>query len=280
VTAFAYQRASVAATHVGQPTTLSAALAPMIDSGTVTVSWNPQAFEALLPALGPAAAPVPNPHRLLVETAPYASLAAAPVGAYGTPQLFRMVRPGGAGSSISLSPITYGRFLDVQLASEWRRAEFAATVSYTASGASPLSVLASVGRRDRMAPVPPTPIVPAVGPVQSPTVAGAGALGTIPATGATPTIAWAAPALGTATRYEVRLYGLAANAGATVASAVAAFQLTGTSVAVPAGLLQPGTTYFAEITAYALADERFDVAPLRRAQVFSHATTLTSPFAP
>jgi hypothetical protein len=283
VNAFAYQRATVTAAHVGQPTTLTAALAPTIDSGTVTVSWDPEAFEALLAALGPSPAPVPNPHRLLVEVSPYASLSAAPIAAYGTPQLFRMVRAHGGPdvlAPISLAPITYGRFLDVQLASDWRRAEFAATVSYAVSGASPLDVVASVGRRDRMSPAPPTPIVPAVGPVQSPLVAGASALGTIPAPGVTPTVSWSAPAIGTPTRYEVRLHRLEAPAGATVASLVAAWQLTGTSLTVPADLLQPGATYFAEITAYLVADERFDVAPLRRVQVFSHATTLTSPFTP
>ncbi len=294
VTAYAYQRATVSASASGyplasgQPATVLGALAPMTDSGTVTVSWEPEQFEALLPALGPAATPVPNPHRLLVETAPYASLPAAPVAAYGTPQLFRMVRAHGGAEAlapISLAPITYGRFLDVALASEWRRAEFAATVPYTAPGATtPLDVLASVGRRDRMTPAPATPIVPAVGPVQAPLVAGQAALGASTLTGvtATPAISWSAPAIGAPTRYEVRILELVAQGTATTAVPVAALHVagTGTSVAVPAGVLAGGKTYFAEITAILVADERFDVAPLRATQVFSHATTLTSPFTP
>jgi hypothetical protein len=286
VTAYAYQRATVSTAVLGvpTPTTIQAALAPVVDTGTVTVSWDPEAFEALLGSLGPPAATAAGSHRLLVESAPYASLAAAPVAAYGTPQLFRMVRaPGGPDvtlAPISVPPITYGRFLDVALASEWRRAEFAATVSYQVSGATPLQVVASVGRRDRMAPAPATPIVPAVGPVQSLLVAGAPALGTIPATGLTPTLSWSAPAIGTPTRYEVRLHRLEAPSGATISQPVATFRQTATSLTVPADVLQAGGTYYAEITAYVLAGDGFAAAPLRRTQVFSHATTLTSPFSP
>jgi hypothetical protein len=184
---------------------------------------------------------------------------------------------------ITLPASTYGRFLDPALASEWWRAEYIALASYTAPGAaSALSVPATVARRDRMTSPLPTPIVPGVGPVQSPTVDGHAALGAIPALGTTtPTLSWTTPAIGTPTRYEVRILRLGVGAaGATTATPVAAFQLTGTSLKVPANVLTTGATYYAEISAYAIAGDRFELAPLRLVQVFSNATTATSPFAP
>jgi hypothetical protein len=126
--------------------------------------------------------------------------------------------------------------------------------------------------------------VPAVGPVQSPRIGSQDALGpgTITLAGLTPIVSWSAPTIGPPTRYEVRLHWLDGATGATVAKPVAAFQVAGTSlqIQVPADILELGKTYFGEIIAYRNGEDRFDVAPLRATQVFSHATTLTSPFTP
>jgi hypothetical protein len=288
VEAYAYWRAATAAAVPGiamtdgTPATIDALLAPVTRTSTLAVDWRVTRFEALLGGMGPAAVPATDrpPHELTVEAAPYFQLDPWPEGRGGTPESFRMVRGAATPDVVVTTPIVYGQYADETLWSEWRSATFAATVSYTAAGATTAyEARALVGRREPMLPAPPTPIVPAVGTVEAPLVAGSPALGVIPATGEAPLVSWSPPLAGTPTSTRVTLHRLGVGAsGETTSTPVATWLVAGTSVQVPSGLLEPGREYYLEIAPQVRAGERFDVAPLRAPRAASHATTLTSPF--
>ncbi len=291
IRAFAYQAMTrYGATTFGADLTngvaasLTAPLGTTTQTGTLTIDWRTSQFEALLASMGPGAQPAANPHALLVRTHPYALASPAPVAAGGVLELFRLVQPA-ATADVDLTaltpPIVYGRYLDPALWSESRVASFTARVSYTAPGAATsLDALATVSRREPMLPAPPSPIVPAVGPVQAPLVNGLDALGTLGAVGATPTIGWSAPLVGTPSSYGVTLRELYASGTASATRVVATWAVAGRSITLPAGLLVANRTYYVEITAFARTAEQFDTAPNRSSNVGSDATTLTSTFSP
>ncbi|HSN91448.1 MAG TPA: hypothetical protein VLS93_09485 [Anaeromyxobacteraceae bacterium] len=290
VQAYAYWRAAAAAPvsgvalSNGMPATIAAALAPVTRTSTVSVDWRVTEFEALLAGMGPSATPLPaSPHELTVEAGAYYQLDPWPEGRGGTPETFRMVRGTATPDVVVTTSIVYGQYAEENLWSEWRSVAFTATVLYTAPGATtPLEARASIGRREPMLPAPPTPIVPAVGTVRSPLVAGSPALGTIPPTGLTPLVSWTAPLAGSPTSYRVTVHRLANDVGATRSAPVATWLVPGTSlgVRIPSGVLQAGGQYYLEIVAQVRAAEAFDVAPVRTPRSVSHATTLTAPFSP
>jgi hypothetical protein len=288
--AFAYSRASngavtsTATINNGQPVTIGPLTLATRGTGNLSpVTWNITTFQGLTTSMGPGAtAAVANTHVLAVEAAPYAQASTIPLPANGVLQLLRMVRTNNANVSIT-NAVNWGRVLEDTLWSEWRRATYTANVSYTAPGASAaLVVPATVTRRDPLWATSPYPTIdPAVSPVRTPTVAGANALGTIPATGLTPRIAWTAPATGAPTSYRVSLYRLFANGTASASQRVATWIVGGTSVNVPANVLVSGQTYYAEIVAQVRgASDIYATAPERNPALASTATTLTSPFSP
>jgi hypothetical protein len=104
------------------------------------------------------------------------------------------------------------------------------------------------------------PIAPRLGPVGSPTFDGEDA--TQPVVGsATPTIAWAPPALGTAELY--RVYLRRQDAVAPHGQLVAVFYTAATSLRIPNGLMTAGQSYWVEIDAAADPDADLLAAPYR-----------------
>jgi hypothetical protein len=94
------------------------------------------------------------------------------------------------------------------------------------------------------------PISPRMGPVQSPKINGQDAMGTVTGVGLTPVVTWTAPALGTPTRYQVRVYELIATAtGGTSRVTVANLGTTQTQLRLPPNLLVAGKTYFLQLQA-------------------------------
>lgn len=100
-------------------------------------------------------------------------------------------------------------------------------------------------------PTASSPARPLVSPVQNPKINGSSLLGDLWSVGLTPTLSWTAPALGTPTGYTVYIYKLSQLGSQTMRSYVATLITTANNVAVPEGLLQPGSGYTFTIRAYA-----------------------------
>ncbi|MGZ6142870.1 MAG: hypothetical protein ACXWLM_06005 [Myxococcales bacterium] len=118
-------------------------------------------------------------------------------------------------------------------------------------------------------------IEPLVGPVTAPQIEGADAFAVQTGVGLQPVISWNAPAVGTATSYQVALYDFA-----TGANLVTANVYSGTAFKVPEGVLSGGGSYFAIITANSGPSDRLDNAPLRGGLPVAGMPCVTAGFAP
>jgi hypothetical protein len=267
----------------GAASTIAAALAPATTFGSVTADWQTSAFELLLAAMNPVATTDAIAHTLLVGASAYPLVNFGPFASGGAPVLFQLQQPAGTGN-VAAGVVGYGQFLDPVLWNEWRGVGFSARVAYTAPLAStPLIETVSVARREPMIPAPATPIAPTLGPAQTPLVNGLGAFSTLTGVGLTPTFSWSAPATGVPTSYQVSIYRLFASGTASASALVASLTVAGasTQVAVPPGLLLAGDTYYARITAQAIATgDAFDTAPFRTSNVWATAQALTGTFSP
>jgi hypothetical protein len=257
--------------------------APLASSpltGTITVNWSLSQFEAFLPLMNPAATTDTSAHSLVVGANAFPLTAAGPV-AHGTPILFALRVPALTGDLSYPLPLTYGQFLPTALWNEWRGVDLSAHVSYVAPGASTaLDQTVSVGRREPMSPAPATTILPTLAPVQTPLVNGSGAFATLPSVGLTPTISWTAPTTGSPSSYTVEIFWLHAVGGASVGTPVARWTTASTQISLPPGVLASLNTYYARLTANAIAGDPYATAPFRRLNVSSYASTLTGTFSP
>jgi hypothetical protein len=251
-------------------------------TGSLPVSWSPPDFELHLADMAPAARIAPGmvaPHRLSVLAHPYALQAPAPPPPGGSPELVRLELPAGAAALTLSSPLAYARFLPASWL-ELREVRYAVAVAYQVPGSSaPLYEVSTLGRRDAL-PVAGGPVVPGVSPVQALTINGAGALLDQAApVSTTPTFAWSPPALGSPSYYLLELDLLHALAGVTIRTPVARYLTRSTRVALPPGILNAGSLYFARVTALAGAAP-YDAAPFRYGPVYSYADALTGTFTP
>jgi hypothetical protein len=279
-TSYLYAVAATSLTGIalvdGSPAPLAGTLVAAPQTGSASVDWDLPAFEAYLTDMLPSGATATSSgHLLVVEASPYALASPAPPPTAGSPELIVLSAATGsvpAGSRLALGSLAYGQFLPTWWP-EWQRAAFTARADYLAPGASTaLSESASVVRAEPMSPAPPSPIVPAVSPVRSPAIA--------TSAGQT-TISWTAPALPSgppAPSYRVEIFWLRASGTASVSSPVVRYLTSSTQAVIPAGVLTPGNSYYARITAE-LPGATVS-APFRRANAQSAASALTGVFVP
>ncbi|MBI5071162.1 MAG: hypothetical protein HZB56_23340 [Deltaproteobacteria bacterium] len=276
----ALSRSDVALTD-GQAATVAFDLtaAAVAQTGSLSVDWDTPAFEALLAAMGPSAAA--TGHTLRVAAGAHALAAPAPLSRLGYPDLLRIDLSAGAARVTPASALAYGQFLGTPWL-EWRSATFAARVDYLAAGATtPLAEQVSAGSRDAMSALPTGAIAPTLSPVQAIAVGGASAATPQTGVGLAPVLTWQAPATGAPTRYRVELFQLVpAGATGTGRLAVASFTTGEAGLALPPGLLAAGATYYARVTAQAVAGDGFAAAPLRQSALGAWAGALTATFAP
>jgi hypothetical protein len=153
-------------------------------------------------------------------------------------------------------------------------------VDYALGGATPFTDYAVIERGDLLGRIASQPLVPALGPVGHPTIAGMDALATtITGIGFSPTVAWEPPAVGTATSYVVRLNHLVDVGGATTPVNIATFVTHGTSVTIPRGLVQSTQAYYLSIEARAV-DLDAVTAPDRLDFPWTFSLTLTGELMP
>jgi hypothetical protein len=104
---------------------------------------------------------------------------------------------------------------------------------------------------------------PLVGCVRNATVAGQSAVSDVTGAGVTPVIAFDAPATGTSNGYEIIFRRLVNNGGTTTGALAGRIVTTGTTVAVPPGLMAPGNAYVITIRSNARGSIDMNRTPLR-----------------
>jgi hypothetical protein len=262
----------------GQSATISASLERLPLTATVAVDWDMSEFERHRDVMAPPArmSPGATSHELVVKADAFSLKSPAPASP-GSPDLLVLRLP--AGLSRLTSELYYGRFLP-PVWHEWLGVSYEAAVSYLAPGATlPAIDVASVSRRDAI-PAPSGTIAPIVSPALSPRLNGEDAFPdrATPVT-TTPTLSWSPPTTGVPTAYVVELFKLSAQGASTMRTLVMRYATRNLEITVPPGVLGKGVTYYAKIDAQ-VTTVPFDAAPLRRANVYASANTLTGTFTP
>jgi hypothetical protein len=151
-------------------------------------------------------------------------------------------------------------------------------VDYKLGSATALSQFAALEIDDQPTAFTTGPIVPVVGPVNGPMIAGHNGFATNSGVGLTPTIAWGAPSVGIASAYQLRVNHLVEVSGLTEFQEVGRFTTAATQVSIPTGVLAAGETYFFSVTAIDAAIPPNALA--RAALPFASSRVLSGQFTP
>jgi hypothetical protein len=232
----------------GGTSTLDVSLAPA-PTATMASNMKPTAFETLLVEMAPGGHP--NPDQGLD-----CPIFATPHTVLGPDMPSRRITRLGWLSMTSGTPDTdygaveYGDFLD-PLWKKWRQITYYGLASVAAPGATPVDAYVGFIALEPLSPPPPNPVVPMLGPVQAPRIAGLDATSNIATpVGLQPVISWSPPTLGTANVYYVGITELLNDGGVTNEVSVFSAALYGDlSFQVPPGFLKAGSTYVAYISA-------------------------------
>jgi hypothetical protein len=260
----------------GQATALRATLAPVAQDRSLDLRWNGTEFAALATQVAAHARPAPAP-ALSIRTLP-ASL--ADNNAYFDslymylPSVvdFGPVR----GSEDFEQPIRYGNPFSTA-ASPWREfvtMVYAMPVLVPHVGAThalaiqavPVEALANGGA-----------IRPVLGPVRNVTINGRSAADELTGVGASPTVSWDPPALGTATSYTVTVQAIDAQDGIKPVSQNVTHT---TSVTLPAAAAETGGSYLLTVTAISSPGRDLSVTPFAGTLPFASTDYVTAPIAP
>jgi hypothetical protein len=130
-----------------------------------------------------------------------------------------------------------------------------------------------------MSPAPTDPIAPVLGPPTAPLLNGADAFVPQTGVGLQPVFSWLAPTLGNPTSYMVKISSLSPpREGETVG--LFAIVYSGNSFSVPPGILQPGNSYYAVITAIQAPWDVLDRRSFRRGTPYHSTDCITGVFIP
>jgi Big-like domain-containing protein len=125
------------------------------------------------------------------------------------------------------------------------------------------------------------PLIPMVGPPRDLRVNGVPASGgspTVSAVGTSPTLTWAGPAIGAATRYQARLYEIyATSTGGTARTLLGYYTTTDTQLRLPN--LVAGKTYFVILFAYSIPGTSLD-KPYQYGPEYHYASVFSAKFSP
>ena len=234
----------------GQTATLTAALIPVAQNETLEVQWKRSQFDAFKAASGPGAIEDATQQLIAIDALPDANNR----GFYGnSPDLVEFVDPP-AGATDLDDTFTYGNpFVPQTGGSTWDEfvlARYNFKVPLKAPGASSTTTLEGGCEVDaKVSDVKTTPAVtPLVSPVTGVMVNGMDAFTAQTGVTATPTLSWTAPTTGTVFQYNVVIFALTKNGGASVTTQIASFQTTGTSFQIPDTLLMSNIAYVAQIS--------------------------------
>jgi hypothetical protein len=253
------------------PNAWTATLSPIVEKGAFTSSWPAPLYEANLADMGPGA--IVQNHKIGVTAASRPEPLVPPfMGTYmGTTGPALLVARAGAGfAGAELAGLEFGRFLPWPW-TEYRDVRMSARVSLVVGGTT-YFIRPSVSRMEPLATAP-LDAAPLVTPPRDLRVNGLAANVALAGVGTGPTLSWSPPALGTPTSYLVRVQQLPGFA------LVVSARTAGTSLRIPDGVLAPGSTYFAWVTARVASAERLD-APLRNEFGASSADAVTATITP
>jgi hypothetical protein len=256
----------------GLNTNVSATLAAIPTSSQVSIRYRRSAFKAYASQVSPGA--VSNNDLLLVDALPgYASR-----GDFADAPDLINVSTDTATADLDFGSMSYGNpftgwdpFVIARsgFVTRWMApgaVEAAAHQSY-------ISVTAPLADANLSA------LAPIVSPPRSLQIGGLPANVDRSGVGTTPTLSWAAPALGTPTYYGLNVYRVGNYGGVTMLTLVTSGWTGGTSFTLPAGLLRPGESYFSNVIAFK-RDVSVLTTPFKRTPQQSHATAVTSAFTP
>jgi hypothetical protein len=259
---------SLATMADGDVVTLAAPMSAPAVTGTVGLDLRRSEFAAAFPAMFPTARQLGTPGFTVSLRAYPRTLSSALFA-----PLLTFTPPAGT-TDLDLGTLTYPRPYPA-----WFTEVRVTDVSYQqevpgAFGAAGFSGVFTLSRIEPLSGAPAV-IAPALGPPRLPLIAGRDLLRPQGGVGLTPTLAWSAPALGTATRYLVTINELSGGGVASRAS----LTVFGTSVGIPPLVLVPGSVYYATILA--VAEPNFDPArPNRLTAPRDQVPLLTAPFTP
>lgn len=255
----------------GVPSVVTAALADVPQSGSVTVDWRTTQFEQYLASMGPGAEPSRHHFYVNANSGPLNPLA---TNDYGTPDLLIMeIEPGAA--DFTAGPLRYGQFLDATW-TEFLIASFDARVPVSAPGGSTKYVSAGIGSRRPYANG--ALLAPVVSPVRSVKLDSRDAMMPgLTTASVTPVLSWTAPALGDPDYYLVAVYLLRNYSGTTSVSRVYSVMTRNTTLRLPpynSGWYEEA--YVAVIRAMVEPGSRVETAPFREHLPFSWADAVTA----
>ena len=155
------------------------------------------------------------------------------------------------------------------------------TVNYLAPGATnPLPLELGMFAINSSLPTATAPVKAAMSPVRSPLINGKSLFSTNVAVGATPTLSWTAPALGSPTGYLVRCYELSAAGTDSQLSLVAQFRTPARTLTLPPNLLQTGHFYIFTISSISAPGANWSINPFQTALPYNTAPVMTAIVAP
>lgn len=199
----------------------------------------------------------------------------------GTPDLAYTWADDGGSTDIDFGTLTYGNPYAGDVFAE---IDSNFTVLYSIPGATGVYTLSEfIGVRDVMANMAfaDAGLAPLLSPARSVLINGSSATAADrTGVGLTPVISWMAPALGTPDAYAVFIANLfRAPSGAVNGQPLARIWTKGTSVQVPAGLLQSGQYYFAVVNAFIGHAQSF-ATPLQFKPAVDVSEAATNKFTP
>lgn len=267
----------------GQPFALSPPVATLVHdlSGLLPLDWRQVEFELAGAdfALPPPGGPLVEPHRVGVYAIPAPLAAPSPLGAAAA-TLVEATFPGIA-LDVDAGTLTYARFLPAQYREYLEAAyELPAPVRFSGT-ASPLpGAVNQVLRRDALAALP-SPVGPALGAPQAPSLDDLDAL--VPRLGvaATPLLKWFPPNTGVPTSVRLELWRLTSADGLTTQGArVARWVLPGaaTELELPVGALVAGGTYAIRLAARSCPADAGEATPFRAGVPFAEGVLWTAAF--
>jgi hypothetical protein len=157
-------------------------------------------------------------------------------------------------TDVFFGPIPYGQIIQGPQAFETNQVSYIFDIALPAPGGAP----AFLTQDGYFASVPngtlPDPLVPLVGTPTAPTINDTSAYAALTGVGVQPVIAWAAPTLGTPTRYDLLVSAATGTVQPGEVVSFSAVLYTMSALKLPPGVLQGGCTYFGSITSTISAD--------------------------
>jgi hypothetical protein len=182
---------------------------------------------------------------------------------------------GPALTDVDYGTVAYGKFLDPSW-KEVRYVLFTAQADVPQPGTSaPFTTIGAFISYEAMPA--DDEIVPVLGPPRSPKIQGRDAFQAQAGVGLHPTLSWSPPRLGSATSYTVTI-GTVTGTPAITSVSLTVYGVT--SLQIPNGLLQPGATYIATITANSAPWDSLDRPVFRLGVPSSYSDCMTAVFAP